>query len=164
MGIYDVSIGWSLGSVQDRYIFAGAGGDQMVGRAASGLPINTVEFATLPPHFTLPDLDIINQLGWNKIVDNYDVLPNCFKRVVPFLLANIVYHHNFLRRNLPSNHPLWNQKSFTKKITHNGTSHRSIVELFIGRAVTGIMRHEEIYNTQSRIMIASGIPESCRYM
>ena len=28
--------GWSLGSVQKRYIFAGAGGDQHVGRAAAG--------------------------------------------------------------------------------------------------------------------------------
>ena len=28
--------GWSLGSVQDRYIFAGSGGDQFVGRAAAG--------------------------------------------------------------------------------------------------------------------------------
>lgn len=29
--------GWSLGSVQSRYIFEGAGGDQFVGRAATGL-------------------------------------------------------------------------------------------------------------------------------
>ena len=41
--------GWSLGSVQQRYIFAGAGADQLVGRCASGLPINDNEFATLPP-------------------------------------------------------------------------------------------------------------------
>ncbi len=28
--------GWSLGSVQGRYIFSGSGGDQFVGRAATG--------------------------------------------------------------------------------------------------------------------------------
>ena len=28
--------GWSLGSVQGRYIFAGSGGDQFVGRVAAG--------------------------------------------------------------------------------------------------------------------------------
>jgi hypothetical protein len=27
--------GWSLGNVQDRYIFSGAGSDQVVGRAES---------------------------------------------------------------------------------------------------------------------------------
>jgi hypothetical protein len=32
--------GWSLGNVQDRYLFAGAGGDQLTGRALSGLPFN----------------------------------------------------------------------------------------------------------------------------
>lgn len=38
--------GWSLGNVQDRYIFAGPGGDQLVGRAVCGLPIdgNVYEF------------------------------------------------------------------------------------------------------------------------
>lgn len=28
--------GWSLGNVQNRYIFVGSGGDQFVGRAATG--------------------------------------------------------------------------------------------------------------------------------
>lgn len=49
--------GWSLDNVQDRYIFAGAGGDQIVGRAASGLPITDLRFAVLPPHFSTEDLD-----------------------------------------------------------------------------------------------------------
>ena len=35
--------GWSLGTTQDRYIFAGPGGDQLVGRAVCGLPINGKE-------------------------------------------------------------------------------------------------------------------------
>ncbi|KAF0737562.1 hypothetical protein Ae201684_006717 [Aphanomyces euteiches] len=41
--------GWSLGNVQNRYIFAVPGGDQQCGRAAADM--NTTEFATLPPHF-----------------------------------------------------------------------------------------------------------------
>ena len=32
--------GWSLGSVQGRYIFEGSGGDQFVGRAAAGRDTN----------------------------------------------------------------------------------------------------------------------------
>ena len=43
--------GWSLGNVQDRYIFAGPGGDQIVGRTVSGLPVTDRTFSILPPHF-----------------------------------------------------------------------------------------------------------------
>ena len=55
--------GWSLGNVQDRYIFAGAGGDQIVGRAAAGLPITDMRFAVLAPHFSNEDLDMLNEIG-----------------------------------------------------------------------------------------------------
>ena len=55
--------GWSLGNVQDRYIFAGSGGDQIVGRAISGLPLNDMRFATLPPHFSTEDMVILNTIG-----------------------------------------------------------------------------------------------------
>lgn len=66
--------GWSLGNVQDRYIFSGAAGDQVVGRAVCGLPINDSNFAVLPPHFSNDDLTFIaNQIGWNNIVEgNFD--------------------------------------------------------------------------------------------
>ena len=43
--------GWSLGPVQSRYIFEGAGGDQFVGRAATGISLSDPAFANLPPHF-----------------------------------------------------------------------------------------------------------------
>ena len=40
---------WSLGNVQDRYIFLDAGGDQYLGRSVGGLPTSHHKFATLPP-------------------------------------------------------------------------------------------------------------------
>ena len=40
--------GWSVGAVQDRYIFSGPGGDQIVGRANAGLDPNSRNFAVLP--------------------------------------------------------------------------------------------------------------------
>ena len=55
--------GWSLGNVKDRYVFAGPGGDQVVGRAVSGLPITTICFSLLPPHFTRKDLESLITLG-----------------------------------------------------------------------------------------------------
>ena len=35
--------GWSIGNTQDRYIFSGAGSDQIVGRAVCGLPIQSMD-------------------------------------------------------------------------------------------------------------------------
>lgn len=37
--------------VKDVYIRYTPGGDQTLGRFLSGLPINAIEFALLPPHF-----------------------------------------------------------------------------------------------------------------
>ena len=45
--------GWSLGAVQGRYIFAGSGGDQFVGRAATGTLIKKMHFVIINFLFTL---------------------------------------------------------------------------------------------------------------
>ena len=43
--------GWSIGNVQQRYIFLTEGGDRMVGRILCGGEWNSDDFAALPPHF-----------------------------------------------------------------------------------------------------------------
>ena len=43
--------GWSIGNVQQRYIFPTEGGDQMVGQILCGGEWNSDVFAVLPPHF-----------------------------------------------------------------------------------------------------------------
>jgi hypothetical protein len=45
--------GWSLGPVQSRYVLEGEGGDQVCGRAATGLTLTDVSVANLPPHFVV---------------------------------------------------------------------------------------------------------------
>jgi len=50
MAVY-LRAGWSIGNTQDRYIYSGAGSDQIVGRAVCGSPIQSMDFATLPPSF-----------------------------------------------------------------------------------------------------------------
>ena len=55
--------GWTLGRVQDRYILGGPGGDQLTGRAASGLPINKQEFSMLPQHFTGAGMERRRKIG-----------------------------------------------------------------------------------------------------
>ena len=106
--------GWSVGSVQDRYIFAGPGGDQVVGRANAGLPINSKEFAILPPHFTSEGLKMVHAIGLNNLVEGYEKFPDCFKRVAVMLVARVIYGHNFLRENLDPRHPIWNQRLFAR--------------------------------------------------
>jgi hypothetical protein len=127
--------GWSLGDVPDRYIFAGAGGDQVVGRTVAGLPINSKEFATLPPHFDATALQELNDIGWDNILEGYAHYPTGFKRVIPYLLASLLYHENYLRANLDSRHPLWNQKVFTTLIP--GTQ-RTISDVFSCRVMAGV--------------------------
>ena len=60
--------GWSLGNVQNRYILDGGGGDQLCGRAATGLDINDVSFASLPPHFDQATLSLFTTEEWEMLL------------------------------------------------------------------------------------------------
>ena len=45
------------------------GGDQVVGRANAGLPINSKEFAILSSHFTSKELKMGHAIGLNNLVE-----------------------------------------------------------------------------------------------
>ena len=92
--------GWSLGPVQDRYIFAGAGGDQVVGRAVAGLPVHSSDFAMLPPHFTPEGMERLREIGIGRLVTNFANYPEGIKSAVPHFIASVVYHHDFLTEHL----------------------------------------------------------------
>jgi hypothetical protein len=98
--------GWSLGNVQDRYLFSDNGGDQITGRVVSGLPYTDIQFGLLPPHF---DHSVFNNimLDWELILPGYKYYPNTFKQVIPYLLASIVHHDEWLRSRLVKEHPLF---------------------------------------------------------
>lgn len=95
--------GWSLGNTQDRYIFAGPGGDQLVGRAVCGLypsMARSFQFCLKTwPHFTLEDMAVLDELGWSNILEGFDDYPAGFRRVVPYLFASLVFHEDFLRKS-----------------------------------------------------------------
>lgn len=99
--------GWSLGNVQDRYLFGGEGQDELCGRTVAGLPITERSFASLPPHLDKPSLDAITEQDWRAMLPCYPKLPDVFKPAIPFLFASILYHMPFLRTTLPTNHPLF---------------------------------------------------------
>jgi hypothetical protein len=103
---------WSLGQVQHRYIFEGEGGaDQFLGRVACGLPLDEIEFTALPPRLQ-PDHTITPE-KWKEIYPNYDDVPKSFRGVLPYLLASLVHHSDFLANRLPPNHPLFRCYAWT---------------------------------------------------
>lgn len=106
--------GWSLGNVPDRYLFAGKGGDQLVGRTVCGLPMTDDRFAALPPHFTKATLDNISETQWAIMLPNYASYPSSLRCALPFLLASLVHHDSWLRSNLNARHPLFQSRLYTQ--------------------------------------------------
>lgn len=125
--------GWSLGSTQQRYIHEGDGGDQLTGRVACGLPINNLDFTYLPPHFK-PTF-VVPLEYWRTEFLNFDDFPESFRQTLPYLLASLVYHREWLQENLPPLHPvrscyafssrrldLWSDEVICKRGTSNDTN------------------------------------------
>jgi hypothetical protein len=144
--------GWSLGNVQDRYLFAGAGGDQLTGRVLSGLPFNQSSFAALPPHFTEEGIRLIN---WDNIMPLYAQLPDTFRRALPQLLASICYHETWLKATLAANHPLFSTHLFAsdamaplKPHLLAGSTRCSLT----GMQATGIPAHLAMANELSAVV------------
>jgi hypothetical protein len=106
-------MGHSLGKVNDVYFFTGDGSDQLCGCFASGLPFTTVAFGTLPPHFLSEVAAGLDTDYWRAILDGYDNYPSGVKDALPFLLASLVYHENFLHDQLADEHPIWNSRVFS---------------------------------------------------
>lgn len=106
--------GWSLGNVPDRYIHAGTGSDQLVGRSVALLPLHSPEFADLGPHFTQAGMKLLLTMGIDKFCPSFEKLPDTFKTSVPYLLATLCHHYTWLTSNLPSTFPLWQSQIFTR--------------------------------------------------
>ena len=72
------------------------------------MPFTEVAFLTLPPHFD--NSVVLSHEDWIDIVPGYLDLPNRFRTALPFLLASLVYHTDWLQANLSDNHPLFNSR------------------------------------------------------
>lgn len=101
--------GWVMGGVQDRYIRYESAGDFFVGRTVCGLPSDKPEFATLPPHFDeRPSPEIIKTC--------FHRIPDQALLIGEFCLASLVYHSQWLRDNLPQEHPLFSTALFRNPV------------------------------------------------
>ena len=105
--------GWSIGDVIERYIEWMDGQDQFVGRCAAGVSVLDNNFDQLPPHYHGA---ILTDADWCTILPTYESLPHSFKPVLPFLLASLVKHHEFLLSKLHANHTLFISPLFTSGI------------------------------------------------
>jgi hypothetical protein len=105
----DIRGGWSQGKIKDVYQHHQDAGDQYVGRTVAGLPRNMVEFATLPPHF---NAEVNNQFLEDTIRAVFPFLLQSQLLIGKFCLASLVYHSDYLRRTLPSDHIIFNTYLF----------------------------------------------------
>lgn len=108
---------WSIGAVQQRYVFEGEGSDQFCGRTACGLPIHSIEFTTLPPHFKT--VEQLTTEFWIPVHPEYADMPQSFKHCMPYLLASLVYHQEWLTANLDPSHAIFSTYLWTSGLIHS---------------------------------------------
>ncbi|KAH9152508.1 hypothetical protein AeRB84_005073 [Aphanomyces euteiches] len=74
-------------------------------KCCNGLDVYTKDFASLPPHFVG---QVLNLHEWETILPGYiDYYPSSFRTAIPFMLASLVWHQNWLRDTLDEKHPLF---------------------------------------------------------
>jgi hypothetical protein len=106
-------LGWAVG-IAERYITHNNGSDQFVGRVAAGLDLTAPSFASLPPHFN--NRLVITKDMWKLIVPDFDHLTETFHGVLPYLLASVTYHYEWLLKTLPPRHEFRTARIFADNI------------------------------------------------
>ncbi len=101
-----IRAGWTGVGVDHLYIRYEAAGDQVVGRLAAGLDINSTDFISLPPRFDMP-----SQLQATKVKQTvkevFPGLPEVLLGAAIHGLASILYHEEFLKQNVPASSPIF---------------------------------------------------------
>ena len=109
---------WALGAILSRYLKFADAGDQYVGRVVSGLPCDTVELATLPPHFPMEFAELFAAAAKDQFPDLYAKYPHLRGNLVSGI-ASLVYHHDWLQDNLgkemPGTNPFFTTSLFRNK-------------------------------------------------
>lgn len=158
---------WSLGSVQQRYVFEGEGSDQHCGRTVAGLPLSSIDFAVLPPRF---DMEIDDET-WAQVHPEFAAFPSGFKEVMPYLFATLVHQRDFLRRNLQADHPLFQTYLWTSGLIDRFGNH-----VLLGNKkcdvtrldATGVPQHvlimHELVSVVDQLKILNDSLKSCQNM
>lgn len=68
----------------------------------------------LPPHFNQTAGPVMSTIEWEDVLPEYtSFYPDSFRVAIPYLLASLIYHIDWLRNKLNPNHPIFMQRVFT---------------------------------------------------
>jgi len=142
--------GWSLG-MQKRYIHEGGGCDRHVGRAATGLTLDSEEFGCLPPHFDVRDgAPALSNEEWEIILPGFLLYPESFRVALPFLLASLLYHWDYIIANFAGSHPIRSSRLFTLSASRIAELKAQVHTGTFKNPITG--------------MVAKGVPQQVRIL
>jgi hypothetical protein len=121
-------------------------GDCFVVRTVSGLPVDSIKFATLPPHFIFMDFEELEEINVyaeeqfgehfeglddNEVNDaDLGPLPIGLVALKHYLLASLVHHMDFLLENLHRNHPLRSTPLFVQPEMYEFLKPKTKLSLF----------------------------------
>ena len=78
--------------------------DGVMGRILAGLEFGSEKFELQTPHFN-PQFAL--SLPMERLIPGYDKFPEQLREMYPYFIANIVFHYEWLKKNLPSDSPEW---------------------------------------------------------
>jgi hypothetical protein len=105
--------GWgSKDAHMSIYVQTAPGGDQFAGRTLAGAPVNTIQFALLPPHFGPASRVVCDAMRacfptLSKIPAVVPILYNC--------LASLVYHSEWIKETFDRRHPIFHTVLFRQQ-------------------------------------------------
>jgi hypothetical protein len=78
--------------------------DGIMGRILAGLEFGSQKFELQTPHF---DPQFASSLPMERLIPGYDKFPEQLREMFPYFIANIVFHYEWLKKNLPCDAPEW---------------------------------------------------------
>eukprot|EP00834_Sanchytrium_tribonematis_P004470 NODE_222_length_12365_cov_0.759009.p1 type:complete len:633 gc:universal NODE_222_length_12365_cov_0.759009:6404-4506(-) len=135
--------GWLLGGTQDTYTDYQEAGDRYVGRFLCGLPSHNEHFATLPPEFSRnTPVELLRE----SIEMTFINLNPVHLHMAEFLLANLVYHYNYIVANFNPHHLVFQNPLFRDHIRIQMLQQHVNIHLFASDRLTatGVPPHAAI--------------------
>jgi len=88
-------------------------GDQLCGRVLALLPMQSENFAALPPHFLSSNPESVSQFENVCTILFGEVQNASTKRTIPYLVSSLIYHYDFLQEKFHQEHPIQTSALFT---------------------------------------------------
>ena len=140
---------WLMGAVHERYIRYEHAGDQYCGRVVTGLPLQSSDFAVLPPHFP-PECAAADQAA-RSVFGARMWGETHLRGVLRHCLASMVHHSEWLLEHMHAESALrlsapWNSAQMLNNLRPFVISGRSSPHL----TATGIPPHVELIMRSER--------------